>query len=225
MLGLYDLLERILTAFPDLLLEGCSGGGGRFDPAQLYYSPQIWASDNTDVYSRVFIQYGTSLVYPASSISAHVSAVPNKQTARVTPFKARGDVAFAGSFGYELNIEHLDDGEKEQIKEQVKNYHKYYSLIHDGDLYRLTNPFDDNTRYCFEYVAEDKSEALVTAVILRGTYHQNFFVKLKGLDPNAKYIDEATGRVFSGDTLMNAGLNLTRNYHDYDTRTFHFIKQ
>ena len=223
-LGLYDLLDRLLTAFPDLLLEGCSGGGGRFDPAMLYYSPQIWTSDNTDFSDRVFIQYGTSMVYPASSISAHVSACPNKATGRMSPFKARGDVAFSGAFGYELDPDELTEDEIRMVKEQITAYKKYAHIVQFGDYYRLISPYDDKCRAAYMYVSEDKSEALFTLVVMRGALHENLTVKLKGLDKNARYLDESTGRILYGETLMNAGIALTRNYHDGDTVVKHFVK-
>ena len=133
MLGLYSLLERLLTAFPELLLEGCSGGGGRFDPGMLYYSPQIWTSDDTDPIERLMIQAGTSVVYPPSTMSAHVSASPNHQTGRVNSLHTRGIVAMGGSFGYELDISTLSDEEKEEIARQVKEYRACAGIIRNGD--------------------------------------------------------------------------------------------
>ena len=122
-LGVYDLLERFLAACPDLLLEGCSGGGGRFDAGMMYYSPQIWCSDNTDAINRLSIQYGSSFFYPISTVGSHVSVCPNHQTGRVTPFRTRGDVALAGSFGYEMDLNKISDEEKEMVKEQVAAMH------------------------------------------------------------------------------------------------------
>mgnify|MGYP000573947599 FL=1 len=119
-LGVYDLLERFVQRFPEILLEGCSGGGGRFDAGMLYYSPQIWCSDNTDAMNRLDIQYGTSFFYPISSVGAHVSACPNHQTGRSVPLSTRADVALAGSFGYELDLRLLSDEEKAQVKEQIQ---------------------------------------------------------------------------------------------------------
>ena len=133
-LGVYDLLERFVQRFPEILLEGCSGGGGRFDAGMLYYSPQIWCSDNTDAMNRLDIQYGTSFFYPISSVGAHVSACPNHQTGRSVPLSTRADVALAGSFGYELDLRLLSDEEKAQVKEQIKEFHDYYDLTHEGDI-------------------------------------------------------------------------------------------
>ena len=220
-LGLYSLLERLISAFPHVLFEGCSGGGGRFDPAMLYYSPQIWTSDDTDAIERCRIQYGTSLVYPPSSISAHVSAVPNHQTGRVTSFETRGNVAMAGAFGYELDLTKLTAEEKELVKKQVAQYHAYAPLVQDGDFYRLISPFEDENRCAWMSVSADKSEALVTFVVPRTRVNFNSYLRLAGLDPRKKYLDESTGRVLSGDTLMRAGLNLSRSYRDGESVLIH----
>ena len=166
MLGVYELLERLLAAFPHLLLEGCSGGGGRFDAGMLYYSPQIWTSDDTDAIERLEIQYGTSIVYPPSAMSAHVSACPNHQTKRTSPFKTRGDVAMAGAFGYELDLTKLNDEERGLVRRQVADYHRYYDVIQNGDYYRLINPTeskgDMTSAAAWESVSSDKREVLLT---------------------------------------------------------------
>ena len=133
MLGLYDLLERLTSRYPDILWEGCSGGGGRFDLGMLYYFPQSWCSDDTDAMERVKIQYGTSFAYPISSVGSHVSAVPNHQTGRVTSLASRGVVAMAGSFGYELDLNLLTDEEKNEVKKQIQTFKKYYHLTHEGE--------------------------------------------------------------------------------------------
>ena len=131
-LGLYDFLERIVTRYPDLLIEGCSGGGGRFDAGMMYYTPQIWCSDNTDALDRLQIQYGTSFGYPVSAVGSHVSAVPNHQTGRITSLHTRGVVAMAGTFGYELNLGKLSEEEKQEIRLQVEEYRKFAPLIQTG---------------------------------------------------------------------------------------------
>ncbi len=220
-LGLYELLERLTSAFPHVLFEGCSGGGGRFDPAMLYYSPQIWTSDDTDAVERCRIQYGTSLVYPASSISAHVSASPNHQTGRSTSFETRGNVAMAGAFGYELDLTKLTAEEKELVRKQVAQYHAYYDVIQNGDLYRLISPFENENVCAWEYVSADKREALLTFVVRRCKVNFTSFVRMKGLDSHKRYREDS-GRVYSGDTLMNAGLNLTRHWKDGDSLLLHF---
>ena len=228
-LGVYDLMERLLTAFPDLLLEGCSGGGGRYDAGMLYYSPQFWTSDNSDAIDRCFIQWGTAHVFPASSMSAHVSAVPNHQTGRISSFKTRGDVAMAGAFGYELDLNKLTDDEKAMVKKQVADYTKYYSLVNWGDYYRLASPFEKNGTHCaWEYVTEDGSEALVTFVIIRHLMHAQHRVYPKGLVADALYTVEGDGLKetmhLHGDTIMRAGLPI-RVGGDYNTAVLHIVKE
>ena len=222
-LGLYELLERILTAYPELLIEGCASGGGRFDPAWLYYSPQIWASDDSDAIERLDIQYGTSMCYPASSVGAHVSVCPNHQVGRTTPLQTRGNVAMAGTFGYELDLTKLSDEEKDIVRKQCEDYHKYFNVIHNGKLYRLISPWKDRTKCAWMYVSEDKNEALVTYVVIRYRIFQRNYLRLSGLDPNKRYLNEQTGQILSGDTLMNAGMNIQDNLKDYESRIFHLI--
>ena len=139
-LGLYDFLERLVQRYPNLLIEGCSGGGGRFDAGMMYYTPQIWCSDNTDAIDRLRIQYGTSFGYPVSVVGSHVSAVPNHQTGRKTPLHTRGVVAMSGTFGYELNLMKLSEEEKQEIREQIEEYKRYAPIIQNGLYYRLSNP-------------------------------------------------------------------------------------
>ena len=206
MLGLYSLLERLLTAFPELLLEGCSGGGGRFDPGMLYYSPQIWTSDDTDPIERLMIQAGTSVVYPPSTMSAHVSASPNHQTGRVNSLHTRGIVAMGGSFGYELDISTLSDEEKEEIARQVKEYRACAGIIRNGDYYRLISTPDV---YAWETAAADRSTVLVSCCVIHTRVQQTLIVKLRGLDENAWYHDPESGNIYSGGMLMHAGLNLS----------------
>lgn len=204
-LGTYELMGRIRDAFPDMLFENCSGGGGRFDPAMLAFSQQIWASDNTDPIERLTIQFGTSMCYPASTMGAHVSACDR------TDYKVKGDVALWGTFGYELDPNELSAEEREQVKKQVDEYHKYYDLIHSGDLYRLKSPYEDGYRCAWSFVAQDKSEALATVVTMRAPEVPFFILRFKGLDPEKRYSCDFDGRVYSGSNLMNAGLNLTRS--------------
>lgn len=206
-LGLYDMLERFVTTFPNILLEGCSGGGGRFDAGMLYYSPQIWLSDDTDAIERLKIQYGSSIVYPISTMGAHVSASPNEQTGRITPIETRGIVAMAGTFGYELDLNKLSDTEKEIVKQQVAEFKKYYNLISYGDYYRILDVFKNDDMSAWAFISEDKAEILVDFVQAR--CHANApLVRLKivGADKNKKYFESSTGITYSGDTLANSGL-------------------
>ena len=199
-LGTYDVMNRLTKEFPDLLIENCSGGGGRFDPGMLYFSPQIWTSDNTDPIERLTIQFGTSMCYPASTMGAHVSAC------RRTGYDTKGNVALWGTFGYELDPNKFTDADKRIVKRQVKEYHKYYDVIHFGDLYRLISPFDNPKRAAWEFVSEDKNEALLTVVTITRPEDSAIFIKLKGLDPDKYYMDDETDEVYSGALLMNAGL-------------------
>lgn len=202
-LGTYELMDRITSAFPHILFESCAGGGGRFDAGMLYYMPQAWASDNTDPIERLTIQFGTTMCYPASSMGAHVSACDR------TGIETKAAVAMAGTFGYELDPNEMSEEDKEKVKEQVKNYHRYYNVIHFGDLYRIIAPTDDEFKCAWEYVAKDKSEALLTVVIKNRAPHDFLLIKMKGLDPEKMYRDETDGEIYSGALLMNAGINLT----------------
>ena len=220
-LGLYALLDRLLTAHPDLLLEGCSGGGGRFDPAMLYYSPQFWTSDDTDAIERLQIQYGTSMCYPTSTVSSHVSACPNHQTRRTVPLQTRGDVALAGSFGYELDMTKMSAEDKEEVKSQIAEYHKYYDLIHFGDLYRVIPPNGEECAWI--YVSPDKSEALLTFVCIRNHPKTRRTVKFRGLDPRKNYADQ-NGTVLPGSAWMNAGVNNVTSMPDGTTFKIHLTE-
>jgi alpha-galactosidase len=209
-LGLYDLLERITSAFPHILLEGCSGGGGRFDAGMLYYAPQSWMSDDTDAIERLKIQFGTSLAYPVSSFGAHVSVVPNQETGRTVPMYTRGVVAMTGTFGYELDITKASAEDKLIILAMNAMYHEYYDVIHYGDLYRLVSPFD-NKYYCaWMFVSQDGSFALVNVVqILNRPISPLVIIKLRGLDPLATYtVSRYPNSVFTGGALMSGGIGL-----------------
>ena len=202
-LGTYELMDRLTKAFPDMLIENCSGGGGRFDPGMLYYSPQIWTSDNTDPIERLTIQFGTSLCYPASTMGAHVSACGR------TDLETRANVALWGTFGYELDPNKLSDSDRVQVRGQVREYHKYYDLIHYGDLYRLITPFENDYRCAWEFVSPDKTEVMATTVVMRRPENPVYILRLKGLDPDKIYVDDDTDEEYSGALLMNAGINLT----------------
>ena len=187
-LGVYHFMDQLLTAFPDLLLEGCAGGGGRFDAGMLYYCPQIWCSDNTDAVDRLSIQYGTSFCYPVSTIGAHVSAVPNVTTGRTVPLRTRAAAAMAGTFGYELDLNELNDEEKKDVRGQITFFKEHWELLTLGLYYRLTSPDGASELAAWMEVERTGKEALVTAVSLRS--HGNGpvrYVRLKGLEPNRLY--------------------------------------
>ena len=224
MIGLYDFLERLVQRYPNLLLEGCSGGGGRFDAGMLYYSPQIWCSDNTDALDRISIQYGTSFGYPVSAVGSHVSAVPNHQTGRITPFYTRGVIAMAGTFGYELDPKQLSEEEKLELKEQISEYKRYAPLIQNGLYYRLTNPFEEEVG-AWAFVSEDGKEALLNAVVLK--VHGNMivnYVRLKGLTRHCMYREEKSGMLYASDALMEAGIPLPVQMGDYQAYQMHFVR-
>ena len=223
-LGVYELQERLVNDFPDLLLENCSGGGARFDPGMLYYSPQIWCSDDTDAIERLSIQEGTELIYPLSTMGAHVSDCPNHTVGRTTPFMTRANVALAGTFGYELDITKISDEEREMIPEQVALYHKYNDLVREGDYYRIASYRENGLYDCYMVVAKDKSEALVTYVQVLGRPNvHSRKIKLLGLDGAADYRLDGTDEVYGGDLLMNAGILVENMRGDYMSRLYHFV--
>lgn len=215
-LGVYDFLEKLTNCYPDILIEGCSGGGGRFDAGMLYYTPQIWCSDNTDAINRTRIQYGTSFFYPVAAMGSHVSAVPNHQTGRVTSMHTRGVAAMSGTFGYELNPALLNAKEKAEIRAQLAQYREYQELIREGDYYRLSNPFQDNFA-AWMVVSDDRSKALVS--VIRLTAEANppaAYVTLKGMEEDAFYREKTTGKVYPGAALMEAGILLPAAVSEYE---------
>ena len=223
-LGVYELQERLVRDFPDLLLENCSGGGARFDPGMLYYSPQIWCSDDTDAIERLSIQEGTELIYPLSTMGAHVSDCPNHTVGRTTPFMTRAHVALAGTFGYELDITKISSEEREMIPEQVALYHKYNDLVREGDYYRIASYRENGLYDCYMVVAKDKREALVTYVQVLGRPNvHSRKIKLLGLNEAADYRLDGTGKVYGGDLLMNAGILVENMRGDYMSRLYHFV--
>ncbi len=224
-LGLYDFLEKLTQRFPNLLIEGCSGGGGRFDAGMMYYHPQIWCSDDTDAIERLDIQYGTSFGYPISTVGSHVSVCPNHQTGRSVSMKTRGIVAMAGTFGYELDITRLSQEEKDMVKIQVEEFKKYYSLIQQGDYYRLTDDGRKSPYVAWEFAAEDGTEALLNVVTLRvRAYAMPYTVRINGLKPEAVYEVEGTGEKYSGAALINGGYLLPVIWDDYQSVQVHFVE-
>ena len=224
-LGLYDFLERIVTRYPDLLIEGCSGGGGRFDAGMMYYTPQIWCSDNTDALDRLQIQYGTSFGYPVSAVGAHVSAVPNHQTGRITSLHTRGVVAMAGTFGYELNLGKLSEEEKQEIRLQVEEYRKFAPLIQTGLYYRLSDPAREEYA-AWAFVSEDQKEVLLNVVLqeIHGNMTVNY-VKLQGLKCSAIYRDTETGKIYNGAALMEAGIPMPVEMGEFKAYQMHLTAE
>ena len=208
MLGLYSVLETLTRRFPNVLFESCASGGGRFDPGMLYYMPQTWTSDDSDAAERLRIQYGTSIVYPYSSMGAHVSAVPNHQIGRITSFEMRCDVALPGQFGFELDLNKCTDHELEIAKQKVREYRELREVFHKGDCYRLKSPFETDLS-AVEFVSEDKKTAVVCISSYKATaYSPDEFIKPQGLCENATYrIGENS---YDGKYLMNYGI-LFRN--------------
>ncbi len=224
-LGLYDFLERIVTRYPDLLIEGCSGGGGRFDAGMMYYTPQIWCSDNTDALDRLQIQYGTSFGYPVSAVGSHVSAVPNHQTGRITSLHTRGVVAMAGTFGYELNLGKLSEEEKQEIRLQVEEYRKFAPLIQTGLYYRLSDPAREEYA-AWAFVSEDQKEVLLNVVLqeIHGNMTVNY-VKLQGLKCSAIYRDTETGKSYNGAALMEAGIPMPVEMGEFKAYQMHLAAE
>ena len=224
-LAVYEMQERMMTEFPHLLLENCSGGGARFDPGMLYYSQQIWCSDDTDAIERLKIQEGTALIYPLSTMGAHVSDCPNHTVGRVTPFETRGYVALAGTFGYELDVTKIPESDREQIPAQVAMYHKYNDLVREGDYYRIASYAENHYFDCYGVVSKDKKEALYTyvQVLNRPNYHSRR-IYLKGLAAEKYYAIEGEDGTWSGEQLMNAGLLVQNPFGDFKGKLIHLTE-
>ena len=228
-LAVYELQDRLTKEFPHLLLENCSGGGARFDAGMLYYSPQIWCSDDTDAVERLSIQAGTAMIYPLSTMGAHVSDCPNHTVGRTTPFETRGYVALAGTFGYELDVTRIPEEDRNMIPQQVAMYHKYNDLVRQGDYYRIAHYAENHFYDCYEVVAKDKSEALVTyiQVLTRPNFHSRR-IHIPGLNPEKTYVienaqdwPEIRQTEYRGDTLHYAGINIPPLWGDFKGRLMH----
>ena len=206
-LGVYRLYDRLTTTFPHILFESCASGGGRFDPGMLHYAPQAWTSDDTDACERLKIQYGTSMVYPISSIGSHVSAIPNHQVSRETSLDMRADVAYFGTFGYELDLNTMTADEQVKVREQIAFFKKYRMVIQDGTFYRLKSPFEHNGDTAWMVVSKDKQTAIVGYYKVLATPNPSLKkIQLKGLDESLEYTCNKRDEVFYGDELMNVGL-------------------
>ena len=230
-LAVYEMQDRLTREFPDLLLENCSGGGARFDPGMLYYSPQIWCSDDTDAVERLSIQAGTAMIYPLSTMGAHVSDCPNHMVGRMTPFETRGYVALAGTFGYELDVTKIPQADRDSIPGQVAMYHKYNDLVRQGDYYRIAHYAENHYFDCYEVVAKDKSEALVTYIQVLGrvNYHSRR-IRIPGLAPDKTYVIENAAdwpelkqTEYGGDALHYAGIQMPPLAGDFRGRLMHLV--
>ena len=213
-LGLYELLEHLKTNYPDLLIEGCAGGGGRFDLGMLYYAPQIWTSDCTCAEERTKIQYGTSLLYPLSAISCHVSDVPNVHTCRMTEFSTRADIASVGVYGYETGFIGVDAQFRENVKTYAQRYNEIADLVLEGDLYRLKNPFEGNYYACM-VLAKQKDRGFLVYYRRNTSYsnpHDRLYIY--GLDQDAAYTIPQLGITATGKSLREMGLCLKLPYED-----------
>ncbi|MDA3846223.1 MAG: alpha-galactosidase [Vallitaleaceae bacterium] len=227
-LGVYDLYERLISKHPSILFESCSSGGARFDPGILFYAPQTWTSDNTDAIERLKIQYGTSFVYPLSSMGAHISRSPNLQMGRTTPIETRGNVAIFGAFGFELDLSLLNTSEIEIIRDQIKKVKQHRKLIINGTFYRLESPFTDD-RASWIVVSEDRTKALAgyyQILKMSNGYYKR--LALQGLDPKKQYsVNGNSDRCFYGDELMYVGLlfdekDLCESGGDFTSELFYF---
>ncbi len=223
MLGTYALLFRLREAHPGVMIEGCAGGGGRFDAGMLFFCPQIWCSDNTDAVQRLRIQKGTSYGYPVFTMGSHVSAVPNHQTGRSVPLGTRAVVALSGTFGYELDPGKLTGAEKAAVRDQIAVFHKYSELIRSGRYYRLDRTEAEEGFTAWAFVSEDRCEALVSVVDTNVEGNPRFHhILLKGLVPDAVYRLEGSDRRFSGAALMYGGYTLPQMFGDYPAAMLHF---
>jgi len=213
-LGVYKLYELLTNKYPEILFESCAGGGGRFDPGLLYYAPQTWTSDDTDAVERLKIQYGTSMVYPLSAIGSHVSQIPNHQVGRKTPLSTRADVAYFGTFGYELDVTELTPEEKLAVKQQIQFFKQYRELISQGTFHRLLSPFESNET-AWMVVSDDQSEAMIGYYKVLAKPNEGYKrLKLTGLDHDALYHVKPLNKDYYGSELMAYGIILAEDFTD-----------
>ena len=219
-LGLYRVMNEIILTHPDILFEGCSGGGGRYDAAMLHYYPQYWVSDNNHPIDRLKLHYGTSFVYPTSTMGAHIS-----DSGKLVPLKTKAVVAMCGTFGYELDATHLSEEERKLCKEQSDLFRKYYHITFYGDFYRLTNPFEPGNMTAWQHVTKDKTESLLSVVVTNLTCNgPQEYICAKGLEPDAMYQINGGEQTSSGAALMNAGIPIPREVPEYTAFQYHLQK-
>lgn len=219
-LGLYRVMDEIILTHPDILFEGCSGGGGRYDPAMLHYYPQYWVSDNNNPIDRLKLHYGTSFVYPVSTMGAHIS-----DSGKFVPLRTKAVVAMCGTFGYELDATELSEEDQEICREQSELFRKYYPIIFEGDYYRLSNPFEVGNMTAWQHVSKDRKESLLSVVVTNLTCNgPQEYVRAKGLLPDAMYQINDGEKVLSGAALMHAGLPIDREVPEYSAFQF-YLKQ
>ena len=227
-LGVYELQRRLTEAFPDLLLENCAGGGARFDCGMLYFSPQIWCSDNTDARARMSIQYGTSLFYPGCTMGAHFSTVPNHCTGHLSTPQARMAMALFGTFGFELDLTTYSEEELRALTPFIAWYRTHGALLRGGDLYRLINPDAANLGATWMTVSPDRTEAAVFAVgtALAGSGGHCPRLALQGLDETAAYAvtDGESTETVSGFVMQTLGLALPGDFGEVPAKIWYLQK-
>lgn len=225
MLGVYDIMNRITQAFPHILFESCSSGGGRFDLAMLCYMPQTWTSDNTDAWCRMKIQYATSYMMPNETMGCHVSSCPNHQTGRMTPLSTRFAVAMSGRLGYELDLTKLNAPEKEDVCQQIQFYKKLRPMVQGGKLYRLLNPFEGNEGATMVVGADEREVLVVYLKALSEPAAPFHILRLQGLQEDAIYVDQTNGVGYSGSELMYAGISIPDTKEDFHSEVWYFKRE
>lgn len=220
--GLTDALKRIRAKHPDVAIQNCGGGGGRYNYGLMPYFDEFWVSDNTDAWQRVFIQWGASMFYPPHVMGQHVSASPSHQTGRIIPMKFRFDVAMSGRLGMEMLPSAMTETERDFARKAIATYKEIRPLIQNGEQYRLLSPYGDSGMASMEYLSTDGSEAILFAYKMK--HYQNQVIprfRLVALDPDAIYsVEELNiypgvgrqvpdGEKYSGRYLMENGLRLS----------------